>query len=59
MMELVKFLADKMERFLIKDLFAKMMIEGLVNGTRGEKLEAVFNSIVHGDSLMEKKYLQS
>lgn len=58
-MELVIFSTEKMERFLMKDSFAKMMVEGLGSGTRGEKLEAVFNSIVHGDSLMEKEYLQS
>ncbi len=58
-MEIVNFSPEKMERFLMKDLFVKMMVEGLVNGTRGEKLEVVFNSVVHVDSLMEKKYLQS
>lgn len=53
-MEIVNFSTAKMERFLMKDLFVKLIVERLVNGTRGEKLEVVFNSVVHGDSLMEK-----
>lgn len=46
----------RMERFLQEDLFARILFEGLKEGTRAARLEAVFNSIVLEDSLMTRSY---
>lgn len=47
---------SKMERLLLKDAFARILFGGLKEGTRRERLEVVFNSIVLEDAHMTVSY---
>lgn len=51
-----KFNAEKMERFMKKDLFAAKLFQGLKRGTKEKRLEIIFTSCVLDDSHMKRSY---
>lgn len=53
------FEATKMEQFVSKDQYANFLFKGLKSGTKEERLEVVFNSVVLEDSQMTISYENS
>lgn len=58
-MSLPVFNESKMERFVSKDYYANFLFKGLHSGTKEERLEVVFNSVVLDDSQMTTSYENS
>lgn len=51
-----EFNAQKMERFIEKDLFAAKLFKGLKSGSKEERLEIIFNTCVLEDSIASSSY---